>query len=152
MLMNLADAGGAHASMDIRPPHAGVAHDVLDFRADANLQFGQRHRLQEGRVHAVQFSRGSSTKKCPATNCGETAARMPQFAQHPGRGKILRPKHRIQGGRDPHCGDDDATIKVKIGSPKDAPRSSRSAFYFHVELPAGGRLDLPDPNHNALCT
>ena len=49
---------------------------------------------------------------------------------------------------------DDATIKVMIGSLEGytSPVFTFSpAFYFHVELPAGGRLDLPvDPNHNAF--
>ena len=49
---------------------------------------------------------------------------------------------------------DDATIKVMIGSLEGCTSpvfTFSPAFYFHVELPAGGRLDLPvDPNHNAF--
>jgi redox-sensitive bicupin YhaK (pirin superfamily) len=49
---------------------------------------------------------------------------------------------------------DDATIKVMIGSLEGCASpvfTFSPAFYFHVELPAGGRLDLPvDPVHNAF--
>ena len=49
---------------------------------------------------------------------------------------------------------DDASVKVMIGSLEGCTSpvfTFSPAFYFHVELPAGGRLDLPvDPNHNAF--
>ena len=49
---------------------------------------------------------------------------------------------------------DDAEIKVMIGSlnGRTSPVFTFSpAFYFHITLPEGGRLDLPvDPTHNAF--
>ena len=47
----------------------------------------------------------------------------------------------------------DAEIKVMIGTLNGctSPFTFSPAFYYHITLPAGGRLDLPvDPTHNAF--
>ena len=73
----------------------------------------------------------------------------------PSSEKFCNPSTVIHERQDtPIVAVDDAEIKVMIGSLQGCTSpvfTFTPAFYFHVTLPQGGRLDLPvDPTHNAF--
>ena len=147
--------------MDIKAhPHAGIAPTTYLISGSGRHtdSLGQRHRLPQGRVHAVQFPDAApSTKRCPAMRFAATAGRFTDFksgSTHRRR-RSLQPLDRHSRARRNahHCarrrgnqGHDWLPERMRLTGVHVHTR-----LYYHITLPAGGRLDLPVDPTQRLC-